>query len=308
MTTILIDGTNIFTMQHTANPATDNNGNLIGGTQGFLIKMANVCKEIQPLKVIVFFDGAGGSLARREFKKDYKKGRRPRFFAGGRFDLVNEKNYEQNKQWQHETLKQLLDLLPINTITTNGFEADDGIGYLVKHREFFGLGDIVILSSDKDFIQLISDHVKIYHAQLKVLLDADAVHAKHGVMPQHWALYRAISGDPADNIKGCGGVGPVKFKEIFSAMEQELSPDDLIENLSEHKSYSKIWANKSLIEDNYKLIDLKNPMMSMHAKEALEKSIKSFEPKFKKFEFLRKLIDLGITVNFNMFDVFLRLI
>ena len=201
-----------------------------------------------------------------------------------------------------------LELLPINVITTNGFEADDAIAYAVKHREHFGLDDVYILSSDKDFIQLISENVRVYSPALKMILDADAVRAKHGVQHKHWALYRAISGDPSDNIKGVGGVGPVKFREIFDMMEQELSPEDLIENLSEHKSYSKLWANKSLIEDNFKLIDLKNPMMSMSAKDGVEKSIKSFNPKFKKFEFLRKLIELGVSVNFNIFDTFLRLI
>lgn len=308
MTTLIVDGSNLSSAHFTTNPALDLNGIPIGSIKGTLNSIAYTAQTLKATRIILFFDGKDGSLQRRKIKKDYKSGRRPLLMAGRHYVFSNEEKLTENKKWQHEILIKLIDLLPVNCIVTNGYEADDGIGYLIKHKKYFNLGITYILSSDKDFFQLVDSDVFIYNPQLKQVLDAAAIRAKHGVRPQHWALYRAVSGDPADNISGVGGVGEKKFQDIFDALDKELSPEDIVENLSENKAYSKLLEKKELIEENFKLVNLKDPMMSLHAKEHVENKIKNFEPKFKKFEFLRELISIGITTNFNVYDTFLRIV
>ncbi len=308
MTTLLVDGANIAAQHFVSNTAIDGDGTPIGVVKGVLTTIVYAAQLIKATKIILFFDGKDGSLARRQFKKDYKSGRRPLATAGRHYVFSSMEKLEQNKQYQHQKLNELLDLLPINTITTNGFEADDAIGYCVKYKDYFNLGDIFILSSDKDFFQLLAPDVKIYSPSQKNIIDEEYVRGKFGVASKHWAIFRAISGDPSDNFKGVGGVGPAKFDEIFGATDIELTPEILTEKFSAHKSYNKIFTNKKLVEENYMLIDLKNPMISLNSKSILDKQINDFKPHYKKFEFIRGLIDLNIGTSYSTFDYFLKLL
>ena len=85
-------------------------------------------------------------------------------------------------------------------------EADDGIGYCVQMEKYKGWQKIII-SSDKDFIQLCDDETVLYRPIQKVFLNSKRVLEDYDIHPVNFALARALSGDKSDNLPGVPGVG-----------------------------------------------------------------------------------------------------
>lgn len=93
-------------------------------------------------------------------------------------------------------------------------EADDVIAYLVQTLA----GKKVIISSDKDFYQLLSADVQICNGDL--IMNASMVLDQFGVTPKQWVFYRALTGDTSDNIAGVGDVGPVKARALVNECQE----------------------------------------------------------------------------------------
>ncbi len=100
-----------------------------------------------------------------------------------------------------------LDLLGIHWIENNQWEADDVIASLIAAQP---AREHLIMSTDKDFYQLLSDRVSVLNTQRRA--DRRHIHPadvceKHGVLPHQWCDYRALTGDKSDNIPGIRGIG-----------------------------------------------------------------------------------------------------
>lgn len=150
-------------------------------------------------------------------------------------------NYKANRSEMPEDLvpqipfiKQLAELLGIPSVDQLGFEADDLIGTLTKlglEHQF----DIYIVSGDKDFAQLIEDHVWIFDTMKDIKLDTKGVKEKWGILPEQMIDYLAIVGDSSDNVPGVSGLGPKGAQKL---LEEFGSLDGIYKNVDKIKSES----------------------------------------------------------------------
>jgi len=99
-------------------------------------------------------------------------------------------------------------------------EADDLIAWLVDVVD----DPMILVSSDKDLFQLVSDDVTIWEPIKKVEITPDVIISKYGLRPDQWVEYRAMMGDISDNIPGIPGVGAVRALNYLSGKMHRASP------------------------------------------------------------------------------------
>ena len=152
---LIVDGLNLYLRVFAVNGTLNDNGVPVGGITGFLRSLAYAIREINPTRVIIVYDGAGGSQRRRKIHSDYKSNRKP----GKRITRWDAfKNVEEEKQAmkiQFSRLLEYLNTLPINVISIDKIEADDTIAYIAHtllNKE------VTIMSADQDFLQLVLYH------------------------------------------------------------------------------------------------------------------------------------------------------
>lgn len=133
-----------------------------------------------------------------------------------------------------------------NIFHHEGYEADDLIAAICKHA--FPDDEIVIVSTDTDLWQLLSDKVTIWNPATKATITAKWFEAEHGFKPSRWIECKAIIGDTADNLKGVQGVGEVNS---IRWMLDLLTPDS--------KAHKQIEASRLIIERNKLLMTLPWP-------------------------------------------------
>ena len=150
---LLIDALNLFIRNYIVDPSLSTNGHPIGGAKGFIKSLQAVCRIINPDLILVAWDG--GSQKRKSMDKNYKAGRKP---VRLNRDIHNMTAGEQedNKNWQQERIIEYLNEMPILQSYVENVEADDIIA-LVSQSQALSEHHKIILSSDKDFIQLCDD-------------------------------------------------------------------------------------------------------------------------------------------------------
>lgn len=258
--TLLIDGTNNFIRNYAVVPTLDLEGRPNGGVFGFLRSISYFIHLTDPDKVVIIWDGPGGSRKRKTINENYKEGRKPqRLNRNFDFELENQ---AQNKIRQRIRLAEYLKDLPITEITIPDIEADDVVGYLVQ---YLSEDEIVIVSNDKDFYQLLGGRVKMFSPTKKEFVTRDVVHEKFGVYPENFAIARAIVGDPSDNLAGIKGVG---FKKLikhlpFMTEDKKVDLDYVFEFCEQDEKIGKKYLEgREVILSNWKIMQLSSPIIS----------------------------------------------
>lgn len=296
MTTVIIDGSNLFMIHRAANTAMDSGGNPCGGVLGFVRFLSKFVSASEPQRVIILFDGKNGSAKRRSIYKNYKAGRKPRTTIGRTLQFGSESSAIDNQDWQFNNLLHLLACLPVQVMIVDDAEADDAAAYFIKNRHRYSCdGDVLLVSTDKDFSQLLSDEVSIYNPINKNFVTTENFVEKYEVSHQNWLFFRSICGDASDNLDGVKGFGAKTLQKVFDIQNPELKFDtDSIRNLkSEDKKLLKLKENLDLIERNWKLMDLGNPMISFSTSEKLDYQFLNFEPALNKKDFIVRCSELG---------------
>jgi len=162
---------------------------------------------------------------------------------------ANRKGMPDELRAQVPTLKALLEKMQINMAECPGYEADDVIGTLTAQAVAQGISPVII-SGDRDLLQLATDKVKIRLPKTKAgKTEVEDYHAadvlaKYGVSPQAFIDVKALMGDPSDNVPGVPGIGEVTATKIISAYGSlenafenigEIKPKKAAENLAEFK-------------------------------------------------------------------------
>lgn len=320
MTTLLIDGSNLSIIHFTANPAADSNGVPIGMVKGFLGALAWMNITLKPSRIIIFFDGKNNSTQRKQIFSEYKEGRKGKLVVGRHYKFSTEEAANKNRDYQFFVLRDLLEDLPVSVLICNGFETDDAISYCVKHRKFFNLDPIHIVSCDKDFYQLIDDNISIYNPMSKKVLSKKDVVEEYGIHPRNWLLYRSIAGDASDNLDGVYGIGPKTLLKLFDLGSEiefdvedlELLCDSILEegvekNKSVIKNLQKIKSNISVIKRNWSLMSLSEPMVSSLSKDVLDGAVQEKELRYRKLDFWKKAAKYSVGLNLSVFDDFKHL-
>jgi 5'-3' exonuclease len=276
---LLIDGLNLFFRNFSAINAVNSNGVHIGGLGGFFRSLGALIRTIQPTQVYMVFDGVGSSNIRKNIIPEYKSNRNTsRITKHELFDNLEEE--DDSKINQIVRIIQYLKTLPVKTVSLPTVEADDIIAYLSSTLPTKPEDRVFIVSSDKDYLQLISDKVIVYRPIEKEYYTTDTVKEKFNVTPHNFLLYKLLMGDNSDGVTGIKGLGAKGlFKRFPELATQDLSFDDLIDlaenKLKEHIIYARVLHDIPLLEDKYRVMDLSNPMMDDKDKMFIDKFVEN---------------------------------
>jgi DNA polymerase I len=220
---LLVDGFNLMYRSFFATPAlTRSDGFPTNALHGWVKSLWRMMDQAKANHTVVFFD-LGGSRDRLALHPEYKAQR---------------KEMPDELARQIPYVKSLTQALGLATVELNGVESDDLLASCAVQCAARG-DDVLIVSSDKDFAQLVTDRIKILvpppSAQPKLgwrTLDCKGVEEKFGVSPNQIADYLALMGDVSDNIPGLSGVGPktaAKWLGQYRNLDAILGAADSIE-------------------------------------------------------------------------------
>ena len=260
---LIVDGLNLYLRAFAVNGALNDNGVPVGGLTGFLRSLAYAIREVNPTRVIVVYDGAGGSQRRRKIHPDYKANRKPGKRIT-RWDAFKNASEEKNAmKIQFSRLIEYLDFLPVNVISIDRIEADDTIAY-IAHTLLDE--DVTILSADQDFLQLVDERITVWSPTKKKFYTPRMVMDDYGVPAHNFLMYKVLMGDKSDNIEGVKGLGPKKLPKIVPDLltQTTLDLDFILEHAGkgEEPMHKKIVESATQLQINEELMDLKNPPIS----------------------------------------------
>ena len=273
---LIVDGLNLYLRVFAVNGALNDNGVPVGGLTGFLRSLAYAIREVNPTRVIVVYDGAGGSQRRRKIHPSYKSNRKPgkRITRWDAFKNATEE--KEAMKIQFSRLLDYLDFLPINVISIDRIEADDTIAYIANKlvKE-----EVTIMSSDQDFLQLVDDRITVWSPTKKIFYTPNKVLEDYGVPAHNFLLYKVLLGDKSDNIEGVKGLGPKKLPKILPDLltQNSLDLDFILEysKKGEEPMHKRIVESGNQLQLNKKLMDLKNPPISGELKLQISRLIES---------------------------------
>ncbi|MCD4829381.1 MAG: DNA polymerase I [Candidatus Cloacimonetes bacterium] len=189
----LIDGTGLIYRAHYAfikHPLINGRGENTSAIFGTINSFFKLLDTFSPQHVAISFDRREKTF-RHKLSEDYKANRPP---------------MPDELAEQLAPIHEFFRLAGVPEFSMAGYEADDVLATLAER--FKGDYDVVIVTSDKDFAQLVDDRVTLYDPFKDRAMDADAVHEKYGLLPAQFIDYLALVGDVSDNIPGVRGIGP----------------------------------------------------------------------------------------------------
>jgi DNA polymerase-1 len=291
---MIFDGLNTFIRSFAATPSTNEDGEHIGGITGFLYSIGKCIRDFKPSRCIIVFDGVGGSKRRKKIYKNYKANRANTTRLrrhDHHYASIDEE--QEAMRWQFSRLVSYLDCLPVTFLSMDGIEADDTIAYIAQmYRETSK--QITVVSTDRDFYQLVDDKIQIWSPIKKKMYDINRVIDEYGVHPKNYVMYRSFTGDKSDNIPGVSGIGPKTLLKHIPNLNNgtQYSLDALWkicnDKLDESKTYQKILNNQDIISNNWRLMNLELLDIPAATKSNIRKIMESSVTELNKTEF-RKL-------------------
>ncbi len=279
---LIIDGLNTFIRVFSVIPTTNDDGIHVGGIVGFLRSIGYTINMFRPTRVIIVFDGKGGSTRRRKIYPEYKQNRKTEYRVNRTYDFASQEDEKQNMIMQLQRIVEYLDTLPVTVLSYDNIEADDTIGYLC--RQVLTDSNITIMSTDKDFLQLANGRIKVWSPTKKKLYDEQAVLDEYGISSHNLIWYRVIDGDKSDNIKGVKGLGlkTIQKKLPFLSENRIVNIDEIITKLPE---------SKDIIELNYKLMQLSDVDISGTTKTKITERVRQPINRLIKYKFQKMFLE-----------------
>lgn len=292
-----------FSLLKAMNP----DGHHIGGLVGFLRSLGYVTRIFDPTRVIVVWDGKGGSANRKNINPDYKAQRATsRITHWGLYDTKEQETEALIGQLYR--VQDYIECLPIQQLGMEKLEADDIIAYLAKRAGEAGK-KVTIVSSDKDFFQLIDKNIEVYAPVKKKTFNHSNIVDEIKVLPENYNIVKALLGDHSDNLPGVKGLG---IKTIMSewksfAYDPLASINDVwdhcetqLEQDKPKKIFAKIIHNWDKVLTNFKLMDLHSTVLDEKEINFIEETLQDSIPDLQTGAFLH-LLDQdkieGITKN-----------
>lgn len=285
-TLYLIDGSSyIYRAYHATGGLSNSKGFPTGAVFGFTNMLMKTLKDRAPRHIAVVFDARGRTF-RHEAYAEYK---------------ANRPAMPDDLGVQIPKIHEIVNAYALPLLSREGFEADDIIATLVREARQAGW-DVVIVSGDKDLMQLVGDGVSMWDPQRDAMFDPEAVRAKFGVAPGQLLDLLALMGDSSDNVPGVPGVG----QKTAAALIQEFqSLDELYANL-DRVSQAKV---KQRLAENRDQAFLSRKLVTLDDRVPLEKNVTDLAPGepdadllrdlFRELEFKRLTDDLPARKNLD---------
>ena len=246
-TVYLVDASSIFFRAYYAIPFMQSQKTKIqtSAIYGYLTTTLKILEQFKPKYLMYCFDRKEPSH-RVKYYKEYK---------------ANREEMPEDLEKQMPYIHKVTELMGIQKMDLKGYEADDLIGSLACWSKD-NQAQVVVISSDKDFAQLVSAHVKLYDPMKDIYYDIGGVQKKWGVRPDQIVDYLAIVGDSSDNIPGVRGIGQKGVQKLlaeYNTMEDLYSdidqlPDKLAQKLKDSKKEAFISQRLARIVTDLKLV------------------------------------------------------
>ena len=250
---LLIDGHAVFhRAYHALPPLTTSKGELVNAVFGFTSMLLRAISDIKPNYIAVAFDTAEPTFRHQEYT----------LYKAQRITAPQE---------LHEQLprvKQVVEALNIPIFELSGYEADDVIGTLVRQATENTRADleVIIATGDRDTLQLVRPKVKVCAPGKSfsdvIYYDEKRVREKYGLDPGQLVDYKALAGDPSDNIPGVRGIGDVtatKLLQEFGNIEKLYHNLDKVDNERIRKMLEAD-AESAVLSKKLATIDTKVPI------------------------------------------------
>lgn len=292
---LLVDAWNLFIRSYAAYPSMTTNGEQIGGAVGFIKTITHLVKSFSPHLVCIVWE-SGGSPRRRRLYSEYKRGSRPmklnRYYEDDLPDTV------ENKIQQVRILTKLLACMPVCQVHVPDCEGDDIIAHLVSHK--FKDECKIIVSTDRDYYQLLREDIKVYNPTKKALLTEKDVMSEFNVSARNFALAKSVCGDSSDNVPGVKGFGYKTISKKFPILMSSgtILVEDLISYAAarrdESSYYGRLFEEADDVRRNWKLVHLDTSALSAYQIQRIDYAVDTFKAGLDKMKFVKMLSDEGI--------------
>ena len=251
---ILVDGSGyIFRAFYALPPMSREDGTPVNAVFGFTSMLLKLSEDMEGENILVVFDAARTTF-RNAIYKEYKANRsEPPEELVPQFDLI----------------KKATTAIGLKSLEVENYEADDIIATYVKIAKKENIETLVI-SSDKDLMQLIQDGVSLYDPMKNIKIGPEAVLEKFGVSPDKVIDVQALAGDSSDNVPGVPGIGVKTASQLIneygsleklldnaSSIKQEKRRESLLNNAELAIISKKLVSLFSDVPIQYKISDLK---------------------------------------------------
>lgn len=307
---MIFDGLNLFIRNWSANPLMNDDGEPYGGVVGSLKSLSSVIKLFSPTRVIVVFDGKGGSDKRKKIYTGYKEDRNNNKLRINRQyeGMLSDAEELQLMRDQFIAFVDILNHLPVCTMIFDGIEADDVIAYISKNLS--NNSQTYIVSSDKDFLQLVDDSTFVYSPTKKKLYDINTVRSEYNIYPNNLALFRALDGDKSDNVpgvKGCGLKTLCKYiPEITEPVERTVDEIIDIARTRKFKMCTSIVEHEDVFRRNFSIMQLSDTIASPDSRFKIISRFNEKIPSVNLLDFIKVLKNYRITTAFSDIHGWLR--
>lgn len=286
---LLIDAFNIIIAQNAVANITDHNAQPIGAYLTTLNQIRTFVDKFKPVKIFFVLDGPNAGERRRKLFPNYKGKRRVTARKSKVMfkDAENEESevFEVNGAFEKQLLKiyEFLKLLPVTTCIIPYCEADDVISYIAKSNN--EESESIIVSTDKDYLQLIDDNISVYNWRTKVIFNKQSFATSYNLLPVNYIFKKIVRGDSSDKIKGTKSIGEKTFAEIFHDLNtiqlKEISDffsylDNYnIDSLPKkhHKHITLLKESKDDLLIKFKLMKLDKDYLKLHHIEKLKQQV-----------------------------------
>jgi len=307
---LVVDGTNSFIRVWTVVPTLSDNGDHVGGVSGFLGTLGHAIKLLKPTRVIIVFDGVGGSLKRRAIYPEYKENRKVVVRVNRAYADMSDPDLEKKEMLaQMGKLVEFLRSLPVSVVAIDHIEADDAMAYIAT--QMFPKSKITIMSGDRDFLQLVNENVCVWSPIKKKIYGVQDIIAQYGVHPTNFIYYRILEGDKSDNIGGIKGIALKTALKMFPMIAdgKEYSVEEMLrfsrDKVNEKKAYATILENAEIVSRNYKLMQLKQPDFGGGLQLKIQETANNIY-EYNKFKFIQSLTTHGMHTSIPNFHVWLQ--
>jgi DNA polymerase-1 len=274
----LIDGSSyLFRAFYAIRHLSNSKGLPTNAIFGFTQMLLKILKEHQPDYLVVIFDSKAPTF-RSEVYKEYK---------------ANRPAMPEGLTPQIPYIKKIIEGYQIALLEMDGYEADDLIGTVAKKLE--SEVEVVIITGDKDILQLVSDRIQVYDTMKEKKFGVDEVNERFGVSPEQVVEVMGLSGDAIDNIPGVPGIGEktaIQLIKNYGSIEnllthvEEIPQKKLRENLKAHGDLARLSRQLATIHTD---VPFRHQLKDFSLSSPDLKSLKEI---FKELEFNKLLKDL----------------
>ena len=193
----------------------------------------------------------GSSSYRKEILPEYKQNRKDKYAT----QTEEEKQaFADFFEEYEETLELLADSYKV--LRYQGVEADDLAAHLVKQKKEYGLEEIWLLSSDRDWDLLIQDGVSRFSYVTRKEVTISNWHEHYAVTPEEYISFKCLTGDKGDNVPGISGIGPKRAEQLISQYGDAMTIYDNVPIEGHYKYIQELNQNAEVLLKNYELMDL----------------------------------------------------